>query len=57
MSDRIDKFTSVQATLTRGFLGRLRGMLQDGIINEESRGKNAGKGGAYVTPWQVPVDV
>jgi len=57
MSDRIDKFTSVQATLTRGFLGRLRGMLQDGIINEESRGKHAGKGGAYVTPWQVPVDV
>jgi len=24
-----------EATLTRGFLGRLRGMLQDGIINEE----------------------
>ena len=41
MSDRIDKFTSVQATLTRGFLGRLRGMLQDGIINEEPRGKDA----------------
>ena len=36
--------TSFQATLTRGFLGRLRGMLQDGIINEESCGKD-GKDG------------
>lgn len=56
MSDRIDKSTSVQATLTRGFLGRLRGMLQDGIINEESSGKDAGKGGARRWMWQQSLE-